>query len=837
MNQHVNLPAPYLHDRWEDQVELEKSMLSMGRERVQARITKAEEKRDMNRLRPYRSLLKEWVMPTSEAISTWIAKAKRKPGVRPVALPRMEELSPDTAAMVALKTILRHLGVRRPQILGLALEIGTWCEHEARCQKWMEEEPEDWRITAATYAKQGSNAAHQRRSRIALFNKFVWEKIGWIAWTEQDRIRVGLELLNIVIEESNRFHIIPDPDWVPKRLRGGIFAKRPFILAADEELLQWLRAAMDDELVHAPVFLPTLIPPKPWTGPRDGGYWTPFVKTPFLIRFKAHHEETRNIALEEYEALDMPDVYRAVNIVQETPWAINKRVLAVADTIWDNDLAIAGLPSQDIERVPERPEGAEKGSEEYREWAKKAGAARSRNATIFSRVIAYRRAIVTARRFRDEPEFYFPHMLDFRGRLYPIPADLSPQGEDLHRGLLTFARPKALTQEGARWLAVHLANTFGIDKVAFEDRIAWTKEREAQWRSINEDPLADRRWIGRDDDDNWQRLAAVFEWVRWLDEGEGMMSSLPVRIDGTCNGIQHLSAMIRDEVGGASVNLVPSEKPRDIYQEVADILTPMLEERLPEPKAAMWLQLFGGRAGRDVTKRPVMILPYGGTQNAYYTYTMKWLNERDPEGVYVPLYSKERTDLVAFLVPIMWEAVGKNVEKAREVQEWLQECAKRTTAQGKALWWRTPVGFYVRQFYATSSPYRIKTHLDGQRIDLQAHAETKELHKDDQIRAIAPNFVHSMDASALMSFVLLAEANGIESITTIHDAYGTVAEDMQTLYACTRQAFVDTHSVPVLEQFREACREIAGQHIVMPEPLPIGGLDIEQVLESAYFFA
>ena len=41
-------------------------------------------------------------------------------------------------------------------------------------------------------------------------------------------------------------------------------------------------------------------------------------------------------------------------------------------------------------------------------------------------------------------------------------------------------------------------------------------------------------------------------------------------MDGTCNGYQHLSAMGRDPIGGSATNLVPADRPEDIYQEVAD---------------------------------------------------------------------------------------------------------------------------------------------------------------------------------------------------------------------------------------------------------------------------
>lgn len=47
------------------------------------------------------------------------------------------------------------------------------------------------------------------------------------------------------------------------------------------------------------------------------------------------------------------------------------------------------------------------------------------------------------------------------------------------------------------------------------------------------------------------------------------MSKLPVALDGSCSGIQHFSAMLRDEIGGNAVNLIPAELPQDVYGMVA----------------------------------------------------------------------------------------------------------------------------------------------------------------------------------------------------------------------------------------------------------------------------
>lgn len=43
------------------------------------------------------------------------------------------------------------------------------------------------------------------------------------------------------------------------------------------------------------------------------------------------------------------------------------------------------------------------------------------------------------------------------------------------------------------------------------------------------------------------------------------LSRLPVAVDGSYNGLQHYSAIGRDELGAALVNLVPSERPADAY--------------------------------------------------------------------------------------------------------------------------------------------------------------------------------------------------------------------------------------------------------------------------------
>jgi DNA-directed RNA polymerase, mitochondrial len=60
--------------------------------------------------------------------------------------------------------------------------------------------------------------------------------------------------------------------------------------------------------------------------------------------------------------------------------------------------------------------------------------------------------------------------MDFRGRAYPVPPHFNHLGNDLCRGLLLFHDGKPLGVRGLRWLKIHLANLYGLDKMKLDER-------------------------------------------------------------------------------------------------------------------------------------------------------------------------------------------------------------------------------------------------------------------------------------------------------------------------------------------------------------------------------
>jgi DNA-directed RNA polymerase len=262
-----------------------------------------------------------------------------------------------------------------------------------------------------------------------------------------------------------------------------------------------------------------------------------------------------------------------------------------------------------------------------------------------------------AEKFKDFSQIYFPYNLDFRGRAYPIPPHLSNIGSDLCRGMLTFSESKPLGDRGLYWLKVHLANLAGADKLTFDGRVEFVESNMDHVRASVEDPLGlsdetqgkNHRWW-MTCEDPFQALAACYEIIQAIDSDDPTRyeCSLPVHMDGSCNGLQHYAALGRDYGGGRSVNLCNTETPQDVYvgvmhkvietvaQEAAidytfddkpeDELTKDERKILRQNRGA---KLVNGHIDRGVVKRTVMTSVYGVT----YIGARKQIQEKIEEKV------------------------------------------------------------------------------------------------------------------------------------------------------------------------------------------------------------
>lgn len=832
------------HPLFERQLELEKEMRTSGIERFRKNVQKAVEKGKATDTMAVNRMVSHAHDKFVEAINKFLAEAKSgRAGPKHSAIKFIEKLDDaDAVANIASRVILDEVA-RKSNLTKTALAIGSIIENEVNSRKFEDEMP---RAHAKFLKKANQEKLERRRWSHLLFPaRLLGLKME--EWDEKSRLLLGVKLIDLFIEATG---------MVEKQT---ITSKQGTIimLAANEVTLKWIEQE-NSRLEHLfPIFMPTIIPPRPWTSPFDGGYYTAFRR---LRLVKTHNVQY----LEELAGRDLSQVYAAVNALQDTAWAVNTQVLDVIRTLYESDSGVAGLPNAERIDPPTRPfwlpdpkEGkmdvndmTPEQVEEFRDWKSKVHQTHKLNAEMQGRRAIFLRTLGVAEKFKDEEAIYFPHTLDWRGRAYPLPLYLTPQGNDMQRGLLTFANAVPIhDEEAARWLAIHGAGCWGYDKVDLDERVQWVLDHEEQIIASARNPYDNRFWMDADKGEKkWQFLAFCFEWAGFCDEGYGYMSTLPVQMDGTCNGLQNFSAMLLDEIGGAAVNLLPADKPQDIYQMVADLVVQIIERDLnnPDEEVAVIARGWLNNVNRKVTKRPVMTLAYGARRFGFVKQVeedtiSEWRDKRPETYPFIRSGDDGKPydfgyKAAQYMGGLIWDSVGEVVVAARAAMDWLQEASKVASNEGLPINWTTPVGFLVQQAYRVPNTKRVETTFNRQRIQITYQNGVGKIDSRRQASGISPNWVHSLDASHLMLTIGRSVREGIRSFSMIHDSYGTHAGNAWALAKFLREEFVLMYSrVDVLQGFKEELEAQTGDQL--PPVPPKGKLDLQQVIDSPFFFA
>lgn len=847
LNTHGYLPSD--HPLWEDQLKLEEEMRSSGIARFEKALEKNQTKgTEANNLSSRRMIIHAHAQVIEGLAKFFDEAGKRTAGRAHTAIKYLADVDHDMVAHLTLRTLFDCVS-QRMKLTAVANRVAGMIEDELRFRAFEGFDKDAFNNARKKITRQTQHAHHRTRAMIK-HAKVKGEE--WNEWSADVRIKVGLKLVELVVESTGLFEIIRQTEG---KNNTNIY------VAATEETMKWLATENARLAPLAPVYMPTLIPPRPWTTPTSGGYWTGRVRGLRLIK-------TSNRAyLSDLESVEMPIVFKALNAMQETAWSINRRVLDVMTHLWDNQSTLAIVPQADDMPLPVKPAWLEgnitkedmtpEQMEEFGRWKSECTVIYDANARAVSKRLQFSRMLWVANRFKDAEEFFFPHQMDFRGRVYAVPLFLNPQGDDANHGLLHFANSVPIgDEEGANWLAIHGAGLWGVDKVSLEERVAWVKENEREIIASAEDPYDNRFWMTAEKP--WQALAFCFEWAGYRAEGYSYASHLPVQMDGTCNGLQNFSAMLQDEIGGKAVNLVPGDKPNDIYQTVADVLISKLKEiseacpeettekmgkdgqmKTVESEGSMARKWLAFGISRKVTKRPVMTLAYGakeyGFREQVFTDTVTpWKREAGDafpfEGSGYPAAS--------FLGQLIWDCVGEVVVAARAAMDWLQKVAKIASAEGLPVIWTAPNGLKVMQEYTTSEQKRLELTFQKVRLQLSIDTATRKIDKRKQGSGIAPNWVHSMDGAHMQLTVARSHDEGIRSFSLIHDSYGTHAGNSWALAQFLREEFVRMYSDhDVLQEFAEEISLMLPEGTELP-PLPKkGSLDLQQVLQSPFFFA
>ncbi|WDD93869.1 DNA-dependent RNA polymerase [Burkholderia sp. FERM BP-3421] len=543
---------------------------------------------------------------------------------------------------------------------------------------------------------------------------------------------------------------------------------------------------------------PMLVPPVPWTTfATHGGY--------LHDQIPAVRGTRRPIESEV--------IVSALNALQATRFRVNRRVLEVAQTFKTNaeDMRGAVINGKYIEARHDTPESLRRAK------------------TIRSAL-----TLAAMQELADEGAFYFPWNLDWRGRMYPATSIISPQGADLCKGCLEFSDGAPLGRDGGKWLAIHLCNLAGEDKVTLDgkkvhrtpaEREAWTRSQESMILRVAADPRSNMEWMKADKP--WQFLAACFEWAGFQEEGNAFRSRLAGAQDGSCSGVQMLAGMTRDASAGAMVNLVPSERGDDYYGRMADALSKRLCDLVDRADTATMtrLQFWAEKSiDRDLLKAPSMTKVYSAGTYTFGEQVQNKTGAPDAESMWL---AAQINACFSDVAPGMLNAMA-----------YLQAVSDVMTAVGLPLVWRTPAGLRVEQARVARNSVVLKTQIAGptsaRKRTFSVDADT--LSKNSQRAGVAPNFVHGVDASHMALVVNDLHGNGVRNFWMIHDSFGAPFAQCGEVFRSTRDQFIELMSPDLLRRWTDdVTAALTGeQRLPLPELPQYGDLDLGVVRESAY---
>jgi DNA-directed RNA polymerase len=797
------------------QVLLEREMREHGLSRYHKNNFKKAERQQESTTDYGQHLLRATLESLETAIADYVESSLNgKAGKAATGAVLVSSLEPSVLAIITLKVVLNQI-TRQRAFTSTAVSLGMAIEDELRIRSFEENNPRLMKVVMQDLESRSSSYSYKRRKLIESARR---DGVEWQSWTQRERLLVGNAMIDLTIQNTGLI--------THKMVTSG-GKKRRLVLPTDTtmEAIKDLNAFKE---ILKPDFYPCVVPPRDWTSPYDGGYHSHHIRPLTMVKTDNHNY------LSELKHFEMPQVYGAVNAMQRTPFKVNKGILDVLREIWNTGIDLPTLPPSENYPIPAKPQDIATNKEARTAWKREAVIIHTENNRLDSKRLLLRKTIEVADKFQNEPELYMVYQLDFRGRAYCVPNYLNPQGTDFAKSLLVFAHGKEIDEGGACHLAIHGANCFGFDKVSLQDRIDWVQKNQEQILSCASDPLSNL-WWAKEADSPFQFLAFCFEWAGWCEQGEGFVSHLPVSADGSCNGLQHFAAMLRSSTTGKEVNLIPNDEPQDIYQKVADRVTDKLGT-MDDPLAKLWLE-FGVKRG--CTKRPCMVLPYGGKQYSFSDFVMDYIVEQKEKGNMHP-FGDDAFKASTFLAKVIWDSIGEIVHAATDAMAWLQKASRVASSEGLPIRWDTPCNFPVLQAYPETRPFRIETKLLGSAFRPALYKETGKLDKNRQSNGISPNFVHSIDAAHMMITIDVAKQCEIYSFAMVHDSYGTHAADAELMWWCLRKAFVEMYcQVDVLEDFRIDLLDVlpAHRHAEI-DPIPQkGDLDIRVVEDSPFFFA
>lgn len=424
---------------------------------------------------------------------------------------------------------------------------------------------------------------------------------------------------------------------------------------------------------------------------------------------------------------------------------------------------------------------------------------------------------------------YFNYFIDWRGRLYTNTSYFSFQGGELARSLLMFKEGQVLTGKGLENLKIYTANCYGLDKLSYNQRLEWTNNNldkiisvpnlseyklDFNYMSQGIDTMSTNFYnFMMEADEPLLFLSCCVELKNYYANPTVFLSRLPVYLDATCNGLQHLSTMINDTNLAKFVNLVNSNKdeiPKDVYLHMVSFVNNKIQKYIEKDYS---LAILGNiLINRKFIKPGIMTIAYGSTSRGIgdqlkinhfrqldlvkgkkkaYVLINKEFNKTEFD---IHLTLKQITVLAKAIHSVLYDVFPNLtilVKYLKDMNKMLKKLKLHTV-------WLTPAGLIIEQNYSPLVKREITTSILGRRKSISLKEKNRNLTDiRKQNSAIVPNIVHSFDASNIALLVKNISSNFCDkkmNLLTIHDCFATNANDVEKMVLKVKLAFISLYS-------------------------------------------
>ena len=564
-------------------------------------------------------------------------------------------------------------------------------------------------------------------------------------------------------------------------------------------------------ILHTPQKLPMVCEPKDYVYSDNnsknilGGYLLNDVHyTDYLFKDKVGYEIDTKLK-EDNIVVDL------INGLSKTPYKINKNVLEFIKLYGLEKGIILDDTEKKISNFMKNP---------YKYYTKKE---KNDLRSLSSKISLQKNILNIAECYSDMEKLYFPVRLDNRTRIYCETDYFDYQKSDLAKGLILFVKPGIMLKSDIdiiNYFKAYGANMFGegLDKKSFNYRVKWVDSNSNDILNFRDNDIINKS------ENKACFLAFCFEYERFTEfmdnlESTSFSTCLPIQLDASCNGYQHLALLTRETSMFNKLNLGKLNKnqnPNDFYSYTLDQIYSHIRYKIKtlegkqdkSVKESDYLEslkrLLKTALDRSIVKSIIMTNSYNASVLRLIEYLASNLNQKfvdvsvegktvkkrrywykDPESLIT------RSDISNFIM-CMKEVLYMELPKIKELGNYLDSIAKICTKLNMDIPWNLPSGAMVRESYQKEKTYQLKAFsFLKAKYTFKKYIKGKfDLRK--QKRSTMPNLIHSLDATTIA--LLYKDYKNIGCLYTIHDCFATTANHVPMLIDVLKSVYLKLYS-------------------------------------------